>query len=136
MENTKISEIPFYEHSFAYAQDHYEIEQYRKSWDANCKASEAFQDIAVKYYDFKHYTFNSKECFDELISKFGYERAKAVVLCTINNISNRWDKRYDVEVYNWAEKEYYSELHNRLFSHIQPGLMNMLAKRFIEKENS
>lgn len=135
MDNTKISEIPFYEHSFAYAQDHYEIEQYRKSWDANYKASEAFQDIAAKYYDFKHYTFNSKECFDELISKFGYERAKAVVVSTINKISNRWDKRYDDEVYDWAEKEKCSKTHNLPFSYIHPGLMNLLAKKFIEKEN-
>lgn len=91
-------DVPLYLHPASYAQEHFELEQYRASNKANAACKEAIEAAIREHY---HDNRLDSQAAEQVISTFGLERTLYVLANTVQQ--KNWDKRFSPGNRQWAE---------------------------------
>lgn len=133
----KIGDLPVYQHSAGYAQEHGELEAYRASHEANVACWDMIETaIAENYRDNRL----CEGAVAQVVEQFGYERLLYVLANTVKEKEN--DGRISQSNREWAkaipvaeDKDAWNQNHNRYFivDRCNPGLVDLFIKQ-IRKE--
>lgn len=133
----KIRDLPVYQHSAGYAQEHGELEAYRASHEANIACKEAVETLIGEYYQ------DNRLCegaVARLVEQFGFDRPLYVLANTVREKGD--DGRISQASREWAEtipvaedKDDWNQNRNRYFivDRCNPGLVDLFIKQ-IRKE--
>ena len=90
---------PIYAHSFDYALEHKETEQYFASFNAHVACKEAIEQAIADHHDGMH--FNSDEAVKQVMESFSPERVSYVLANTLQH--KDWDGRFSSANLAWAK---------------------------------
>lgn len=124
---------PVYLQTSKYANEHYEMIDYRKSHKQNEECKLAIDKTIRENFDGMHLK-NGIE--DELIEKYGMERVAFIVATTINE--HEYDGRYSHENKDWAKTIPMSESEDERNScclNVHPAVLDGFADRIRKKSN-
>lgn len=91
------AEVPLYPHTASYAQEHFELEQYRASRKANVACKEAIEGAVREHFDGIHLSHDAAK---EVIDAYGIDRVALVLANTVQ--LQDWDGRYSRRNKEWA----------------------------------
>lgn len=96
-ENRLLAEAPLYPHPASYAQEHFELEQYRASNRANVACKKAIEAAVREHFDGMYL---SDDAAKDVIDAYGMERVAFVLANTVQ--LQDWDGRYSRRNKEWA----------------------------------
>lgn len=96
-ENRLLAEAPLYPHPASYAQEHFELEQYRASNRANVACKKAIEAAVREHFDGMYL---SDDAAKDVIDAYGMERVAFVLANTVQ--LQDWDGRYSRSNKEWA----------------------------------
>ena len=133
----KIRDLPVYQHSAGYAQEHGELEAYRASHEANIACKEMVEALIGEYYQ------DNRLCegaVARLVEQFGFDRPLYVLANTVRE--KGYDGRISQASREWAEtipvaedKDDWNQNRNRYFivDRCNPGLVDLFIWQ-VQKE--
>ena len=140
-ENTEKTDYPaVYRHTFSYADDHGELDEYWESRKLDKECSQAVVDTIRQNYDGKHL---NKEAVKPVVEEYGSERLAFVLANTLQQLP--WDGRFSRDNKSWAAEFYIPEdmLHGRdrnseliVSSHptVLDGFINVFRRDVLARE--
>lgn len=96
-ENRLLAEAPLYPYPVSYAQEHFELEQYRASNKANVACKEAIEAAIREHFDGMRLSHDAAK---DVIDAYGMERVAFVLANTVQ--LQDWDGRYSRRNKEWA----------------------------------
>lgn len=96
----KLREIySVYNHSFEYANEHGELDTFKKSREMDMSCRDAIERLAADNFHDNH--FDGNKVLDEVLASFGLERVKFVLANTVQRML--WDGRISTGNKEWSE---------------------------------
>ena len=134
--------VPFYRYSLETAKSEECVERYKTSIEENQRCKDYIQDNETGFYAnaYKDNCVDSDGSYTKkLIKEFGMERVLNMYAVTVRAHSN--DGRITSEVKDWAKKfnaglRVNENMKESLITQINPGIIDLLAKRAINEFNS
>lgn len=135
-------ELPIYQHSSSYAQEHEELDTYFASHKANVACRDAIVQAISAHYDDN--SLDSREAVQEVFSQFGADRTLYVLAATVQEKDS--DGRFSRQNKEWAktvpvapDTDAWGQNRNRAFvvDAAHPGLVDLFlnqAKRELIQE--
>ena len=129
-----------YRHTFSYADDHGELDEYRESRKLDKECSQAVVDAIRQNYDGKHL---NKEAVKPVVEEYGLERLAFVLANTLQQLP--WDGRFSRDNKAWAAEFHIPEdmVHGRdrnsefiISSHpaVLDGFINVFRRDVLARE--
>ena len=129
-----------YRHTFSYADDHGELDEYRESRKLDKECSQAVVDAIRQNYDGKHL---NKEAVKPVVEEYGSERLAFVLANTLQQLP--WDGRFSRDNKAWAAEFHIPEdmVHGRdrnsefiISSHptVLDGFINVFRRDVLARE--
>ncbi|MBQ8401701.1 MAG: DUF3849 domain-containing protein [Clostridia bacterium] len=121
-----------YLHTAAYAKEHNELPQYRKSLQANIACKEAIEKAVGENYH--GWSVDTKTAAVQVMAQFPVERIRYVLAATVQQKS--WDGRISDDNKAWAKGISVADEQNRCWSVVDqchPRLTDLFVKRFREE---
>ena len=121
-----------YLHTAAYAKEHNELPQYRKSLQANIACKEAIEKAVGENYH--GWSVDTKTAAVQVMAQFPVERIRYVLAATVQQKS--WDGRISYDNKAWAKGISVADEQNRCWSVVDqchPRLTDLFVKRFREE---
>lgn len=127
-------ELPIYQHSSSYAQEHEELDTYFNSHKANVACRDAIvQAISAHYHD---NSLDSREAVQEVFGQFGVDRTLYVLAATVQEKDS--DGRFSRQNKEWAktvpvapDTDAWGQNRNRAFvvDAAHPGLVDLFLNQ-------
>ena len=129
-----------YRHTFSYADDHGELDEYRASRKLDKECSQAVVDAIRQNYDGKHL---NKEAVKPIVEEYGSERLVFVLANTLQQLP--WDGRFSRDNKAWAAefripedmvhgRDRRSELIVRSHPTVLDGFTNVFRREVLARE--
>ena len=140
-ENAEKTDYPaVYRHTFSYADDHGELDEYRASRKLDKECSQAVVDAIRQNYDGKHL---NKEAVKPIVEEYGSERLVFVLANTLQQLP--WDGRFSRDNKAWAAefripedmvhgRDRRSELIVRSHPTVLDGFINVFRREVLARE--
>ena len=97
-ENRLLAEAPLYPYPVSYAQEHFELEQYRASNKANVACKEAIEAAIREHY---HDNQLDSQAAAQVVKAFGLDRTMYILAITVQQ--KDWDARFSPGNKQWAK---------------------------------